>query len=174
MLKEYFMEEEIARLKKEEDLLLKTLDLIVKVFKDKTDKSGIPYINHLLTVYSCVYTYEEKIIALLHDIVEDTKLTFKDLEELGYNENIINSLKYLTRGDNEDYKDYIERIISSNNIHTYNVKLADLKHNMDLSRLKNPTLKDRERVSIRYMPSYTKILEAVNRLQENNIKDRSR
>ncbi len=174
MLEKYFTDEEIENLKKTDDLLLKTLDIVVKVFKDKVDKSGTPYLIHLLNVYSGVSLYSEKIVALLHDIVEDTELTFEDLKELGFPVDIINQLWYLTREESEEYKDYIERIISSNNIHTYNVKLADLKHNMDLSRINKPTMKDRERVSRRYMPSYTKILEAANKFQEKNKEDRSK
>ena len=49
---------------------------------------------------------------------------------------------YLTKKKGEDYRDYIDRIISSENIHVFNIKLSDLKHNMDLNRIKNPTMND--------------------------------
>ena len=58
----------------------------------------------------------------------------------------------------EDYRDYIERIISSENIHVYNIKLSDLRHNMDITRIKNPTVNDYERISKRYLPAREKIL----------------
>ena len=72
MLNKYFTEEEILNLKNNKDLLEKSLDLILKLFNDKTDKEGIPYIVHLMMVYKGVSSYNEKIIALLHDVLEDT------------------------------------------------------------------------------------------------------
>ena len=67
------------------------------------------------------------------------------------------------KDDNGDYSDYIDRIVASNNKDALNVKLADLNHNMDISRIKNPTLKDVDRIEKRYRPAYIKIL---NKLEE--------
>ena len=166
MLKSYFDSDEYLKLKESSDLLYKTLELVLKVFDDKVDKGGLPYFNHLFKVYSGVSSYNEKIIALLHDIVEDTNITFNDLKEFGYTDDIILPLTYLTKKKGEYYPDYIERIINSNNVHTLNVKLADLKHNMDITRIKNPTVNDYERISKRYEPAYIKIKNKLDELEE--------
>ena len=163
MLKSYFEESEYESLKNNSDLLYKTLELVLKVFDEKVDKGGLPYFNHLFKVYSGVSSYLEKIVALLHDIVEDTDITYDDLKEFGYDNNIITALEILTKKKGEYYPDYIERIINSNNLLAINVKLSDLKHNMDITRIKNPTINDYERISKRYEPAYIKLK---NKLEE--------
>ena len=166
MIKSYFEENEYLELKESNDLLYKTLELVLKVFDDKVDKGGLPYFNHLLKVYSGVSSYDEKIIALLHDIVEDTNISFSDLKEFGYSDKIIEPLTYLTKKKGEYYPDYIDRIINSGNIHALNVKLADLKHNMDITRIKNPSINDYERISKRYEPAYIKIKNKIDEIEE--------
>ena len=170
MLKKYFEEQEYEKLKNSNDLLYKTLELVLKLFNDKTDKSEMPYIIHLMKVYVGVFDYQEKILALMHDILEDTSVTVKDLEEFGYNTDILNMLLYLTKQKGEYYPDYIDRLISSNNIHVLNVKASDLRHNMDITRIKNPTINDYERVNKRYLPAYNtldRVLEELRKEQEN-------
>ena len=162
---DYFTEEEIEKLKNNNNLIEKSLDLVLRLFADKTDKEGIPYIVHLMKVYSGVSSENEKVVALLHDVVEDTKVTFDDLRKLGYSDDIIIPLTYLTKKKGEYYPDYIERIISSKDIHVYNVKLSDLKHNIDSKRIKNPSIDDYDRITKRYMPAYEKLMNAVNNLK---------
>ena len=157
MLEKYFREEELIDLKNSDDLIYKSLELVTRLFNDKEDKGGQPYVIHLLKVYSGVSEYIEKVCALLHDVVEDTDIGFHDLEWLGYNKDVIDILRILTKLKGEDYKVYIDRIIQSNNIHAMNIKLSDLRHNMDISRIKNPTTNDYERISKRYEPAYQKI-----------------
>ncbi len=166
MLKSYFEENEYQALKENKDLLYKTLELVLRVFDDKVDKGGLPYFNHLFKVYSGVSLYQEKIVALLHDIVEDTNISYSDLKEFGYDDEIISMLTYLTKKKGEYYPDYIDRIISSENIHVLNVKLSDLKHNMDITRIKNPTINDYERISKRYEVAYTKIKNKLDEIME--------
>ena len=168
MIKNYFLEDEYLKLKENSNLLYKTLELVLRVFDEKVDKGGLPYTNHLFKVYIGLSDYNEKIIALLHDIVEDTDITFSDLRDFGYDENIIVPLTYLTKNKGEYYPDYIDRIISSNNIHALNVKLVDLKHNMDISRIKNPTINDYERISKRYEVAYFKIKNKIDEMEINN------
>ena len=72
-------------------------------------------------------------VALLHDVVEDTNMTFNDLINEGFNEEIINALKLLTHNDDTPYMEYVEKI--KNNALAKQVKLADLYHNTDLTRL---------------------------------------
>lgn len=161
MIERYLGTEKYLNLKECSDLLYKTLELVSIVFSDKTDKEGLPYFNHLLKVYMGVDNYNEKIIALLHDIVEDTDITSDDLLDFGYSKEIVDVVLILTKKKGEYYPDYIDRIINSNNIMACNVKLSDLKHNMDLKRIKNPTVNDMERVTKRYMPAYNRILEKI-------------
>ena len=165
MLKKYFTNEEYQKLKKSDDLLYKTLELVIKLFDDKTDKGGMPYLNHLVKVYAGVTECNEKIIALLHDVVEDTDITFEDLKDFGYPISIIEALNYLTKRKGEYYPDYIDRIINSNNKYAMNVKLADLTHNMDIKRIKNPSINDYERITKRYVPAYNKILSKLEELK---------
>ena len=165
MLEKYFSEEEFNELKKNNDLIYKSLEIVTRLFNDKEDKGGQPYVIHLLKVYSGVSEYLEKVCALLHDVVEDTDVSYHDLEIVGYNNDVIDILKILTKVKGEDYRDYIERIIESNNIHALNIKLADLRHIMDITRIKNPTTNDYERVSKRYEPAYQKILNKINEME---------
>lgn len=141
----------------------KTEALIEKLFEGKVDKGGYPYLNHLHEVSSKVEGDDAKLIGLLHDVIEDTEMTRDELLELGYSEHIVSSIEVLTRKKGEDYPDYIERIIASNNKDALNVKLADLNHNMDISRIKNPTVNDVDRIEKRYRPAYIKIS---NKLEE--------
>ena len=166
MLKKYFTEEEYDSLQASNDLLFKTLELVIKLFEGKTDKGGLPYLNHLMKVYAGVSDYQEKIIALLHDVVEDTDVTFKDLKEFGYSDDIIEALTYLTKQKGEYYPDYIERIINSDNKLALEVKLADLTHNIDINRIKDPSVNDYERVTKRYIPAYNKILNKLDSMKK--------
>ena len=166
MLEKYFTEEEILNLKESNDLMYKSLEVVTHLFDDKCDKGGLPYSVHLLKVYLGVNDYTEKVCALLHDTVEDTDITFDDLKELGFNDEIIDILKVLTKKKGEDYRVYIDRIINSNNTHAMNIKLADLRHNMDITRIKNPTSNDYERVSKRYQPAYDRILNKLGEMEK--------
>lgn len=144
-------------------MLEKSEELIKKLFEGKVDKGGFPYLVHLHEVSSRVEGENSKIIGLLHDVLEDTDTTRDDLIKMGYSERIVSAIETLTRKKGEDYNDYIERIIASNDEDALNVKLADLNHNMDISRIKNPTFKDVDRIEKRYRPAYIKIS---NKLEE--------
>ena len=108
----------------------------------KLDKCGIPYIYHPIHLAEQMQTEEECIVALLHDTVEDTDVTFEMLEK-EFSNTIVQAVKLLTRDGTVEYLDYV-RNLKSNPI-ARNVKLADLKHNSDMSRLPNPTEKDWKR-----------------------------
>ena len=163
MLREYFTEEKYDELKQSDDLIYKALEISTELFKNDVDKGGYPYVLHLLYVYSNVYTKEEKVIALLHDVMEDKKVTKEELLEIGFPSKIVNDVETLTRIKPIEYTDYIDNIIKTGSREALEVKLADLKNNIDLTRIKNPSVKDYERVEKRYIPSYEKIL---NRLKE--------
>ena len=166
MLEKYFTNDEYQRIKEADDLIYKSLEIVTKLFNDKVDKGGYPYVIHLLKVYSGVTGYVEKVCALLHDVIEDTDVLYEDLEKVGYSKEIIDILKILTKLKGEDYGKYINRIIESENIHAMNIKLSDLEHNMDSNRIKNPTPNDLMRISKRYEPAYEKIYNKINEMEK--------
>ncbi|MFP3728100.1 GTP pyrophosphokinase [Priestia filamentosa] len=121
-------------------LLEKAIELAVHYHGGQTDKGGNPYILHPLAVMTRVKSIEEKIVAVLHDIVEDTPLTFDGLRDAGFPDVIIEAVDALTKRAKESYNRYIWRV--KNNSLACAVKLADLSENMDLSRIPFPQEKD--------------------------------
>ena len=113
-------------------LTRKAMIIAYEAHKNQTDKSGVPYIYNPIHVAEQMNTENECIIALLHDVVEDTNVTFKQLEEV-FSKEIIDILKLLTREENIEYDEYIKRI--KNNSIACKVKIADLTHNLDKTRL---------------------------------------
>ena len=115
------------------ELTKKAIRIMFDAHKDQVDKTGLPYVFHPFHLAEQMDDENSICVALLHDVVEDTSITFEDLIESEFNEKIISTLKLLTHKDDVSYMDYIKDI-KSNSI-TRKVKLADLKHNSDLSRL---------------------------------------
>lgn len=113
-------------------LTRKAMIIAYEAHKNQVDKSGVPYIYHPIHVAEQMDTENECIIALLHDVVEDTNVTFNQLEEV-FSKEIIDILKLLTREENIEYDEYIKRI--KNNSIACKVKIADLTHNLDKTRL---------------------------------------
>ena len=117
------------------DLTKKAMKLCFAAHKDQIDKSGLPYVFHPFHLAEQMEDEISTTVALLHDVVEDTDITFEDLEQQGFGEDVISALKLLTHDDAVPYMDYVLEI-KKNAIATA-VKLADLRHNSDLSRLDN-------------------------------------
>lgn len=138
-------------------MIISSMNLINKYFNDKTDRGGNPYRDHLIFVMNHVETTEEKVVGLLHDIIEDTEITEKDLLNNGISKCLVDTISLLTKRDNENYEKYIDRIINSKNQIAINVKLADLENNMDFSRLKLITSRDIVRKA-KYKKAYSKLL----------------
>ena len=109
----------------------------------QTDKAGNPYITHPMAVAAGVEGEDAKIAALLHDTVEDTFVTIRTVREL-FGNTVGDAVDCLTRRENEDYFAYVRR--AGANPIARKVKLADLAHNMDMSRLPIVTEKDRIRL----------------------------
>ena len=128
--------------------------------KDQFRKSGEPYIIHPLQVAYILSTIEldESTIcaALLHDIVEDTSYTFEDLSNMGFPIEVIDVLKLLTHKEDVPYMEYVKKLSVNNTARK--VKIADLKHNSDLTRL--DLTKDK------IPPKYNLYLEAIKILEE--------
>ncbi len=115
------------------ELSKKALKLCFEAHKEHVDKSGMPYVFHPFHLAEQMTDEVTTVVALLHDVVEDTNLNFDDLEKQGFSDEIINALKLLTHDKSVPYMDYVAEI-KKNRIAT-KVKLADLKHNSDLTRL---------------------------------------
>ena len=116
------------------------LELAVEKHKNQTDKAGNPYILHPLHVMENVNSKEGKIVAILHDIIEDTDITEDYLFKIGLSKRIVDAVVALTRSEDIDYQEYIKNL--SSNPLAKELKLADLEHNMDLKRL--PTLEEKD------------------------------
>lgn len=110
----------------------------------QVDKGGSPYILHALRVMLKVDSLEERIVAVLHDVVEDCDISLDELREEGFSEAVLAAVDALTRRSGETYEDFIARV-AQNPIGRV-VKLADLEENSDLSRIAQPGWDDLERV----------------------------
>lgn len=126
------------------ELTKKAMKIAFEAHKDQVDKSGMPYIYHPIHLAEQMDDEYSTCAALLHDTVEDTDMTFEKLAECGFPNNVIEALKLLTHYDSVPYMDYVKKI-KQNSI-AKKVKLADLKHNSDLTRLDVVDEKARSRV----------------------------
>ena len=109
------------------------LKLCFEAHKEQVDKSGMPYVFHPFHLAEQMETEETTIVALLHDLVEDTDYTIEDLTSMGFGKNITDAIALMTHADDVDYMDYVSAI--KENPIARAVKLADLRHNSDLTRL---------------------------------------
>ena len=114
----------------------KALCIAYKAREGQVDKTGIPYIFHPFHLAESMTDENSTIVALLHDVIEDTDWTIDDLEKEGFNEDILTALKLMTHNPAEPYMDYISRL--STCPVARQVKLADLYHNSDQTRVENP------------------------------------
>ena len=117
-----------------------------KAHEGQTDKAGVPYIFHPIHIAEQMDSEESCVVALLHDVIEDSNITLEILSKY-FNDDIITALRVLTKKENEDYVMYIKRV-KTNKLAT-KVKIKDLEHNRDLTRLNEVTDKDRKR-SMKY------------------------
>ena len=111
----------------------KALKLCFEAHKDQVDKSGIPYVFHPYHLAEQMLTEETTVVALLHDLVEDTAYTLEDLTGMGFGRNITDAIALMTHEKGADYMEYVRRI--KENPIAKAVKLADLRHNSDITRL---------------------------------------
>ena len=147
----------IELIKREDDLIEKAIILVNELFKDITDKQGHPYIEHLYYVSNHLETYEEKVVGLLHDVIEDTYINEKVLLELKFPKNIVDAVSLLTRNREISYDDYIDSIIQSNNLLAIKVKKVDMMHNMNKERLAALDENVRKKLEKKYIKNYQKI-----------------
>jgi (p)ppGpp synthase/HD superfamily hydrolase len=166
MLKNYFDEDKYEELKSSDNLIYKALEISTTLFENDVDKGGMPYMLHIEFVYRHVYSIHEKVVALLHDVIEDKDVSDKDLLDIGFPKEIVDDVVILSRPKKQEYDDYINNIIKNGSVEALHVKQADLLNNMDLTRIKNPTVKDYQRVEKRYIPTHEKIVNILKEMKK--------
>jgi (p)ppGpp synthase/HD superfamily hydrolase len=110
----------------------------------QVDKGGAPYILHPLKVMLRMSTLEQRIVAVLHDVVEDCDVSLDDLRKEGFSEEVLSAIESVTKVSGESYEDFVDR--AAQNPIGRVVKLADLEENSDLSRIASPSWEDLERI----------------------------
>lgn len=131
--------------------------LAVQAHRGQRDKAGQTYILHPLRVMMRLETDAERMVAVLHDVVEDSAWTLEQLRALGYPEEVLGALDHLTKREGESYEAFIERVRP--HALARRVKLADLEDNMDVRRLTAVTPRDAERLA-RYRAAWARLKEA--------------
>ena len=133
----------------------KAYKIAKKAHLGQVDKAGEDYIKHPEKVASFVKTDEEKAVAYLHDVIEDTELTLENLYEYDFSKEVIEAVDIITKKRGEDYQSYLNSV--KKNKLARAVKLADLRHNSDLTRLAKVTEKD-----IKRKEKYQKAIDFLN------------
>lgn len=135
--------------------LERAIQIATEAHKGQLDKAGRDYIGHPLRVMAMGKTEDEKIVGVLHDVIEDTDWTFEMLEAEGFSREVIEALKCVTKlSENENYDDFIERV--KKNPLAVAVKINDLTDNMDIRRLPYLSDKDVKRLK-KYLKAYKKL-----------------
>ena len=138
------------------DTTKKAMKLCFQAHKEQTDKSGIPYVFHPIHLAEQMGDEDTTVVALLHDVVEDTDYTLEDLQAMGFNQNVIEAIRLMTHAEGVPYLDYVAKI--KENPIARAVKLADLAHNTDLTRL--------DTVDEKAMARVQKYAQAIRLLEE--------
>lgn len=143
-------------------MLNKAIMIATMAHDNQFDKAGQPYILHPLKVMHYLKSDDEELmcIAVLHDVLEDSDVTYEDLLEAGMSYRVLVALNLLTKRKGVRYQDYMDDIASNKDAIV--VKMADLRHNMDIRRLKGVTDKDLERLA-KYARSYEFLKERLMR-----------
>ena len=128
----------------EQSMVDLALSIARQAHEGQLDKAGVDYIEHPIYVASQVDSEEEKAVALQHDVIEDSPFTAKELLLAGLPETVVTAVQVLTKKKEQDYQIYLDTVKSNPLARV--VKLADLKHNSDLSRLETITDKDLKRL----------------------------
>ncbi len=132
-------------------LIERALLIAAKAHEGQRDKAGQAYIFHPIRVSLKCHTQEEKIVALLHDVIEDTDVTAEQLLSEGFPADIVEAVLSVTRREGESYENFVER--ASRNTIGRQVKLHDIEDNMDITRLNNLTEEDLPRLN-KYLKAY--------------------
>ena len=138
-------------------LLSKAINLAMQAHAGQVDKAGMPYIGHVMRVMQAGKTIDEKIVGVLHDVVEDTTWTFDALLAEGFPVHIVDALRCVTKlSDDEPYESFINRV--KTNPLAVAVKINDLTDNMDIRRLQTLTDADVQRLR-KYLKAYQSLIK---------------
>ena len=136
--------------------LQRAIEIATEAHKGQFDKAGNEYIGHPLRVMEMGKTEDEKIVGMLHDVIEDTDWTFEALEAEGFSKEVIDALRCVTKvSEKENYDDFIDRV--SKNPLAVAVKINDLTDNMDIRRLPYLSDKDVKRLK-KYLKAYKRLV----------------
>lgn len=138
------------------EMLNKMLVIATNAHSGQFDRGGNPYILHPLKVMHYLKSDDEELqcIALGHDVIEDTNVTYKDLRDAGISERVIDGIRALTKQPGQTYDEYKQGVFASED--AMRVKMADLRHNTDIRRLKGISEKDVARM-VKYQTFYMEI-----------------
>ena len=136
----------------------KALKLCFEAHKEQKDKSGLPYVFHPFHLAEQMEDEESTVVALLHDVAEDTDYTLEDIAAMGFSRNVMEALALLTHDEAVPYMEYVKAL--RNNLIARRVKLADLRHNSDLSRL------DADQIDEKALARVKKYADAIKLLEE--------
>ena len=167
----YFTKEELEKIKNNDNLYLKSKLIVEKLFENKVDKAGRPYIGHLMRVSGKLELEKEKVAGLLHDTLEDTDITEFDLIEVGIPKEIIEIVKIVTHDKIDKsnmtkeeklllYNKEIDKVINSGNIHAIRLKESDMSDNYNLNRLKDLPQEKQEWFHVKYGKQLIKLRNA--------------
>lgn len=146
---------------KKGEMLANMLVIATNAHAGQFDKGGNPYILHPLKVMHYTKSQDEEIqcIALGHDVIEDTKTTWQDLYDAGMSDRVVNGIRALTKMPGQTYDEYKEGVKANRDAIV--VKMADLRHNTDIRRLKGVTEKDIARMA-KYHTFYMELQVALS------------
>ncbi|MBX7124305.1 MAG: hypothetical protein K1X47_01315 [Cyclobacteriaceae bacterium] len=139
-------------------LLQRAINIAAEAHQDQVDKYGSPYLGHVTRVMNMGRTVDEKIVGVLHDVVEDTAWTFEALAREGFPQHILEALHCVTKlSEDEDYEHFTERVLQ--NPLAIRVKINDLTDNLDIRRMTEVSVKDITRLN-KYLHAYRKLIES--------------
>ena len=143
--------------------LERAIQIATEAHKGQLDKAGREYIGHPIRVMEMGKTEDEKIVGVLHDVIEDTDWTFERLEAEGFSQEVINALRCVTKtSENENYDEFIDRV--KKNPLAAAVKINDLTDNMDIRRL--PYLSDKDvKRPMRYLKACKRLTGTSERIR---------
>jgi len=132
---------------KKGEMIAQMLHIATSAHHGQFDKGGMPYILHPLKVMHYLKSDDEELmcIALGHDVIEDTSVTYADLRVAGISERVIDAIRALTKQPGQTLDEY--KLVVMSSIDAMRVKMADLRHNSDIRRLKGVTEKDLARMT---------------------------
>ena len=135
----------------------KALKLCFEAHKEQKDKSGLPYVFHPFHLAEQMEDEESTVVALLHDVAEDTDHTLEDIAAMGFSRNVTEALALLTHDETVPYMEYVKAL--RNNPIARRVKLADLRHNSDLHRLNADQIDEKALARVKKYAEAIRLLE---------------